>query len=148
MHNFKVFNQFEDGINEIKSIIPNITAYIGEATDETSVIANLMECIKESIPSVLDPDFPSTYAFSISASEVGFKTKGFYSFGWKIFYDRETKEITYSFRVSIRHYFKNENEFAKLGWRQQPIIRHFVKHEQPDATAKETENKPSTVEDL
>jgi hypothetical protein len=128
MHNFKVFTNFEDGIKEIKSIIPNITTYIGDSPEEESVINSLMDKIKESIPSVSDPDFPSSYAFSISATEVGFKTKGFYSFGWKVIYDYETKKVSYSFRVSIRHYFKNEKEFLNLDWRQVPITYFKNKH--------------------
>jgi hypothetical protein len=138
MHNFKEFENFSEGICEIKSVIPNIVAYIGKDIDEHLVILNLMDKIKESIPSVLDPDFPSTYAFSIKGTEVGFKTKGFYSFGWKTRYDKETKKVTYSFRVSIRHDFKNEEEFAKLGWEQRPIPKKQFKHKDYGKKQQET----------
>lgn len=103
MNNFKTFSTFEEGITELCKLVPSIKSYTKDAKTEEEVVSNLLEIIKNNFPSIYDPEYPATYAINISDSQVGFKTKAFYGFGWKIQADPQNNKVSYSFRVSFNH---------------------------------------------
>jgi hypothetical protein len=137
MHNIKRFTTFAEGAQEIVQLVHELESiFVRKDKDGNTVlphepdqvIQNIFKLIMENLPSVQDLDYPRTIAFSISADEVGFKTKGPVAFGWRnIITDHNTLE--YSFRVSI---FSNslgarqlEQELSKHGW-QQKSYTHLV----------------------
>ncbi len=128
MHNYKAFADFNEGLQEIKSIIPAISKYIGDSEKYTpeGVVNEMMKEIKNNFPSIFNPEYPTTSALSITATEVGFKTPGFYSFGWRV-EQGENGTVKYSFRVSFWYNksYSNANEvkFAEHGWKQVSVNR-------------------------
>lgn len=138
MHNIKRFADFSKAVEEIMSIVPGLTFFFthtdedGQQSDlckePDQVVQNIFNDIMSDYPSIQDLEYPRTVAFSISADEVGYKTRGPIAFGWRnIISDHNTLE--YSFRISI---FSNslgakhlEAELNKLGWVQKPYT-HLV----------------------
>lgn len=107
MNMIKTFATFEEGIEELRTLVPEVKDYVGEETDYNSVIQKMMEKISGNIPAVQNPEYPAAYAFSISATEVGFKTRNYSSFGWRVLING--KNISYSFRYTVA----SKNQFAK-----------------------------------
>jgi len=127
MHILKEFKNFEDGIKELKKNVPVLTEYLGDESSsdsEVDVINNLLNKIKEDIPTISNPKYPSTYAISVHAREVGFKAKDYVSFGWRVLIDETTNIVTYSFRVTVAKHFskksKIESVLTEIGWRAIP----------------------------
>jgi hypothetical protein len=110
MNIVKVFNTFEEGMKEMVELVPEISKYVGEELEEKTVISHMLQTIKDDIPTVYHPDYPGTLAISVIAREVGFKTAGYLSFGWQIFFTEDKSGVTYHFRVTVN----NKNKFAKL----------------------------------
>ena len=114
----KEFATFEEGIIELRKMIPFVSGILGESNVEKDVVYSMMDEIKRHYPSIQNPEFPTVPAFSISAYEVGFKTSGFCSFGWKINRNKKGK-VHYSFRISLRDGRNRLANFKKLeenGW--------------------------------
>lgn len=105
---FKSFDTFEEGIEEVIKCVPQLKVYIGDTHTEEQVIERLMDEVRANIPSVYRPEYPATYAISVSAREVGFKTRNYLAFGWKI--NTENDKITYGFRVTVL----SKNRFARV----------------------------------
>lgn len=128
MNNFKSFTKFEDGITELCKLVPNVKEYIKDAKTEVDVVANLMDKVKGNYPSIYNAEYPATYSLSISAREVGFKTRSFVAFGWRVIIDEATNKVTYGFRISFndrgRLTIKNKTEevLVSNGWNSIPII--------------------------
>jgi len=116
-HFVKTFEKFEEGIESLLTVLPNLSGYIGDVKEEKAVIESLMDQIRNSIPTIYNPEYPATYAFSVSSREVGFRTRNNIAFGWRVLIDRETSVVTYEFRITIiiRNKFVNNNAiFSKL----------------------------------
>ena len=114
----KEFATFEEGIIELRKMIPFVSGILGESNVEKDVVYSMMDEVKRHYPSIQNPEFPTVPAFSISAYEVGFKTSGFCSFGWKINRNKKGK-VHYSFRISLRDGRNHLANFKKLeenGW--------------------------------
>ena len=135
MHSNKEFESFSEGVKEILSIVPYVKTYIGEEglgyTDK-GVYQSLSDKVVNKFPSILNPDYPATMALSINAREVGFKTEGSFSFGWRYKISKDTGKLTYGFRVSFTGTSSTvtsmyESKLAEAGWEQFPIK---ITHEQ------------------
>jgi hypothetical protein len=127
----KKFKEFDIGINELVSLVPEVKKYIGEDLTEKAIIVNMLDIIKNNVPSIYDPAYPSVYAINISFGEVSFKTRTYLSFGWHI---HPTDEVTYTFRVSINTIgkFSKLPEFVEdlkdAEWKtKQPIVAQPLK---------------------
>ena len=132
----KDFDTFEDGIIELRKMIPFVSGILGESNVEKDVVYSMMDEVKRHYPSIQNPEFPTVPAFSISAYEVGFKTSGFCSFGWKINRNKKGK-VHYSFRISLRDGRNHLDNFKKLeenGW---TIMKYRAKEAAPKKTAPE-----------
>jgi len=132
MNNFKQFTTFEDGITELCKLVPDVTKYTKYTKTEQEVSSKLMECIKDNYPTVYSPEYPATYSLSISAREVGFKTRSFFAFGWKILISPKDNTVTYGFRISFsdfKNIFNNKTEelLATNGWASIPTIKRDIK---------------------
>lgn len=97
----KIFGNFTDGYSELSNLVPEIKTYGGDTPMFDAVINSIMNIIRENTPSPENSNYPNTMSFSIDAHEVGVRTDGEMAFGWKSFYDRETGEIKYRFRVTF-----------------------------------------------
>ena len=132
----KEFATFEEGIIELRKMIPFVSGILGESNVEKDVVYSMMDEVKRHYPSIQNPEFPTVPAFSISAYEVGFKTSGFCSFGWKINRNKKGK-VHYSFRISLRDGRNHLANFKKLeenGW---TIMKYRAKEAAPKKTAPE-----------
>lgn len=130
----KEFDTFEDGIIELRKMIPFVSGILGESNVEKDVVYSMMDEVKRHYPSIQNPEFPTVPAFSISAYEVGFKTSGFCSFGWKINRNKKGK-VHYSFRISLRDGRNHLANFKKLeenGW---SIMKFHAKEVAPKKAA-------------
>jgi hypothetical protein len=128
MNNFKSFTTFEEGINELRKLVPNIKEYTKEATTEQEVVSDLMYKINENYPSVSNPEYPATYSLSVNAHEVGFKTRSFFGFGWRVIVEDGEAATSYGFRISFSEHnrfavTKIEGILAENGWRSVPVSR-------------------------
>lgn len=140
MNAFKQFNSFEEGAKEIASMSKNILevlAYqnqdIPTSSDEAAI--NIAKYVIDHAPSIYDEYYPSSSAFSIKATEVGYKCPGHLAFGWRVFIG-DNDEVTYNFRITINN---GNNTFAKntaimkmasaFGWRleetKKPMKRKY-----------------------
>lgn len=109
---FKVFDSFEDGFNEMIKLVPSTKQYIGESPIYESAIKSILDSIASDVPSIAtNSNYPNCKAISIDAKEVGYKTEGTMSFGWKIIINHTTSKIQYKFRVTFRELnrFSNDN---------------------------------------
>ena len=97
----KVFNNFSDGYSELSTLVPEIKVYGGDTPMFDAVINSIMNVIRENTPSPENTNYPNTMSFSIDSHEVGVRTDGEMAFGWKSFYDRESGEIKYRFRITF-----------------------------------------------
>lgn len=146
MHNFKSFENFKEGIAEIRKIIPVIDYYIGEEDSPAGIITELTKKILSNFPSVKNPEYPNTLAISVNANEVGFKTSGFYSFGWRTEVDNVTGKFKFNFRVTLwgKNSVLNENLFKTEGWsqvpetRRQEAVKKSVKQKKPKVKPEES----------
>lgn len=120
--NYKSFTSFEKAISEIKEVIPTITEYIGDLETPDEIKKCLLEKVSKSVPTTSDPDYPCTYGITVNAMGMSFKTKGFYSFGWKQHTNKATGESSYDFNVIIRSRFRDEHLFKEKGWSQVPFV--------------------------
>ena len=107
MNMVKTFETFEEGIKNLCDLVPEVKEYVGDSTDYNQVVINMMEKIKSNIPSVLNPEHPASFAFSIQANEVGFKTRTYSSFGWRTIVKNGV--VSYSFRYTVT----TRNKLAK-----------------------------------
>ena len=97
----KEFDNFEDGYNEMISILPTLKVYGGDVANYDMVVRKMMEIIGDNIPSPSNANFPNTLAFTIKQNEVGFRTDDRIAFGWKIYFNRETGKHIYQMRVTF-----------------------------------------------
>ena len=97
----KEFESFEEGYNEIISIIPALKVYGGDVANYDLVVKKMIELIGDNIPSPSNPNFPNTLAFTIKQNEVSFRTDERIAFGWKIFFNRETGKHIYQMRITF-----------------------------------------------
>lgn len=132
MHSRKQFISFEEGIKEIRQLVPQLKKYLGE--EENISLENHKELIKhlfefiskdENFPMMNDIDYPKVYAISAKANEFGFKTKCNIAFGWHINVNNGGVCI-YTFRISINGYSVPlkviEKALADNGWAQSQIM--------------------------
>ena len=130
----KEFATFEEGIIELRKMIPFVSGILGESNVEKDVVYSMMDEVKRHYPSIQNPEFPTVPAFSISAYEVGFKTSGFCSFGWKINRNKKGK-VHYSFRISLldgRNHLANFKKLEENGW---TIMKYHAKEVAPKKAA-------------
>lgn len=105
MHNFKTFDSFVEGINEIRELVPILEKYMVEKSDDhVEEFMNSPEELASHLMDIVSKNFPTekrSYSISVSSFEVGFKTTEDIAFGWKPHLDG-----TYSFRITL---FDNNN---------------------------------------
>ena len=97
----KSFDSFEDGYAEIIRLLPEIKVYCGETIMHNAVVGNILDTIKDNIPSTTNTNYPNTLSFSIDAHEVGLKTDAGMAFGWRISFDRDAGKTIYKFRITF-----------------------------------------------
>lgn len=97
----KTFNKFEDGYLELIKLVPEAKAYGGDSSFYESVIGNILNTIRDNIPSTSNRNYPNTFSFSIDSHEVGLRTDAGMAFGWRTYFDRDAGEVIYKFRISF-----------------------------------------------
>ena len=97
----KTFNKFEDGYLELVKLVPEVKAYGGDSSLYDSVIGNILNTIRDNIPSTSSRNYPNTFSFSIDSHEVGLRTDAGMAFGWRTYFDRDAGEVIYKFRISF-----------------------------------------------
>lgn len=97
----KSFKNFEDGYAELIKLIPEIKTYGGEDVICNSVIGNIINTIHDNIPLYSSSSYPNTFSFSIDSHEVGLRTDAGMAFGWRTFFNKDSGEVIYKFRVSF-----------------------------------------------
>lgn len=97
----KTFNKFEDGYLELTKLVPEVKAYGGDSSLYDSVIGNILNTIRDNIPSTSSRNYPNTFSFSIDSHEVGLRTDAGMAFGWRTYFDRDAGEVIYKFRISF-----------------------------------------------
>lgn len=97
----KSFDTFEDGYAEITRLLPEIKTYCGDTIMHNAVVGNILDTIKDNIPSTTNENYPNTLSFSIDAHEVGLKTDAGMAFGWRISFDRDAGKTIYKFRITF-----------------------------------------------
>ena len=97
----KTYKSFEDGYAELIKLIPEIKTYGGEDGIYESVIGNIIDTIHDNIPSHSNSSYPNTFSFSIDSHEVGLRTDAGMAFGWRTFFNKDSGEVVYKFRVSF-----------------------------------------------
>ena len=116
----KAFDSFEEGYKEVLKFVPEVKEYCGENSDQNSVITNILNVIKDNIPSIDNPSYPNTMSLSIDSHEVGLRTDGGLAFGWRTIFDRESGKHIYKFRITfliLPMYRKNiMNDMQEAGW--------------------------------
>jgi hypothetical protein len=134
MHNYKEFKDFNDGVIEMRQTVQDINNIISKYEQECPGIEKftpellttaIIDSVMNDFPCIDDKEYPRTVALSISAKEVGYKSRGAMSFGWKNIIKEETGELCYSFRISFfsraPYVLKIEKILAELGWTQKTI---------------------------
>ena len=134
MHNYKEFKDFNDGVIEMRQTVQDINSIISKYEQECPGIEKftpellttaIIDSVMNDFPCIDDKEYPRTVALSISAKEVGYKSRGAMSFGWKNIIKEETGELCYSFRISFfsraPYVLKIEKILAELGWTQKTI---------------------------
>lgn len=134
MHNYKEFKDFNDGVIEMRQTVQDINNIISKYEQECPGIEKftpellttaIIDSVMNDFPCIDDKEYPRTVALSISAKEVGYKSRGAMSFGWKNIIKEETGELYYSFRISFfsraPYVLKIEKILAELGWTQKTI---------------------------
>lgn len=134
MHNKKNFSNFEEGINEIVNIVPQLNQFFG-ITDSIIIrepkelVKHLLGIVIDNIPTIDDIEYPRLYSISVSANQVGFRTKSNIAFGWHTIFDKDTGNVSYTFRISIygnSFQLKNiENSLKGNGWDQTPLRTNY-----------------------
>ena len=108
MHNYKEFKDFNDGVIEMRQTVQDINNIISKYEQECPGIEKftpellttaIIDSVMNDFPCIDDKEYPRTVALSISAKEVGYKSRGAMSFGWKNIIKEETGELCYSFRI-------------------------------------------------
>lgn len=142
----KNFKNFEDGIKEIATCVPFLKEVIGDATTPQAVVKNMMTAIDGNFPSLDNPEFPAVQALSISANQVGFKTKGSTGFGWSADAD-ENGDITYKFRVTVRGVVATPEEkvLRENGWHQEEPKAGFGFKGKKNKTQKNNHKAKNTI---
>lgn len=97
----KSFSSFEEGYTEMIKLFPDIKTYGGETPLYASVIGNILNSIKDDIPSLQNSKYPNTFSFSIDSHEVGLKTGSDLAFGWRSYFDRDAGKVVYKFRITF-----------------------------------------------
>lgn len=97
----KTYKSFEDGYAELIKLIPEIKTYGGEDVIYEAVIGNIINTIHDNIPSHSSSSYPNTFSFSIDSHEVGIRTDAGMAFGWRTFFNKDSGEVVYKFRVSF-----------------------------------------------
>ena len=122
----KEFDNFGDGIEEIINIDENLLNVIKDSDDcipETidEGINTLIRLINENTPNTENKQ-NLKWEFTVSANRAFCKTEHNLGFGWLTKRDRETKEITYIFTLTI--YKPNPNVKAAVeenGWKLKTV---------------------------
>ena len=121
----KEFDTYEDGIEELITILPDLKEYIGNNISHNEIVTNLLNIVKEEIPSVDNPNYPNTFSLTISAREVGFKTDDGMAFGWRIWLDKNNNNILgYQFRIT----------FLTLPRNRRKVIKELLDHKWKEKT--------------
>lgn len=108
----KEFENFEDGYNEMISILPSVKIYGGDLANYDIVVKKLLDIIGENIPSPANPNFPNTLALTIKQNEVSFRTDDRIAFGWKIFFNKESGKHIYQMRVTFLSISMSTRKYA------------------------------------
>ena len=134
MHSKKSFTDFEEGIDEIVKVVPQLNQFFG-ITDSIifrepkELVRHLLEIVSKDVPSIDDIEYPRLYSISVSANQVGFRTKSNIAFGWHVVFDKDTGDVTYTFRISIygsSFQLKTiENSLKENGWEQTPLKTNY-----------------------
>ena len=97
----KDFKSFEDGYMELTKLVPDIRVYGGETAIYEAVIGNILDTLRNNVPSTTNPNYPNTFSFSIDSHEFGLRTDAGMAFGLRTYYDRDAGEVVYRFRVTF-----------------------------------------------
>jgi len=143
MHNYKEFKTFNEGVTEIRETVQDINTIIAKYEEYNNInedciytpemlTAAIIDSVMNDFPCIDDKEYPRTVALSISAKEVGYKSRGAMSFGWKNIIKEDTGELCYSFRISFfskaPYVLKIEKILAELGWTQKDIeFKHNIR---------------------
>lgn len=121
----KEYDNFEDGYNNMISVVPDIKMYAGENNNYDDVINSLLNTISESIPSPINPNFPNTMSFSINSKEVGFLTDDQLAFGWKIFLQKNNDSMAFQFRITFLSLSISKRKYIDVllenGWKEKDL---------------------------
>lgn len=103
MHAFKEFGDFQEMVAELIDISETIREVICNEEmlppeDPEEAVKNILNKMMANIPSVYNID--GNIACSVSQYEVGFKTAGALSFGWRV-NTSEEGDVVYKARVSL-----------------------------------------------
>lgn len=108
----KNFDTFEEGLQDIRSKSQEINAIfvdyensknIEEVLTTVAAKAALVDDVRANIPEFANPD-TKYYSLSISANKVSYRIPNGIAFGWKVSFNKETKETSYTFQVIISSY--------------------------------------------
>lgn len=96
----KQFPTFEEGFSEMSKLVPEIKSYCGETAIYNAVVGNILNVIRDDVPSTINRRYPNTMSFSIDSHEVGLRTDSGIAFGWRVLFNRIEDEVFYRFRVT------------------------------------------------
>lgn len=97
----KSFSSFEDGFMDLLKNVPEAKAFCGETPMYQAVVSNILDTIRDNIPSLQSRRYPDrTISFSIDSHELGIRTDAGIAFGWRSYFDRDNGVVVYNFRVT------------------------------------------------
>ena len=118
----KDFETFEEGYQELISLVPEVKVYGGSEPIYDSVVQKICTLISENVPSPQNSNYPNTLAVSITSRELGLKTDDKMAIGWRIFFNKESGSYTYQMRITFFSLSMSKKKYINLlednGWSQ------------------------------
>lgn len=161
----KKVETFNEGMTDLYETCDAVNSlYVGVPPFEGGATKVIMDLISKDMPSITDPAYPNTYAISVKANGVFFRTKKDVSFGWK--YDRDSlfkgkKELIFEIilvtpqnRLLIVEMNKTMQALKNRGWVREDLktkSTHKLPANKPDVSAdtvliSATDNQVSKVD--
>ena len=127
----KEFTTFEEGFIEMSKHVPEIKSFCGETAMYQAVVGNILNVIRDNVPTLNSRQYPNTISFSINSHELGIRTDAGLAFGWRSRFNRDTDEVTYRFRVTYMNLSTPHkisiNNLIEDGWEKKKdmVQSHF-----------------------
>ena len=127
----KEFSSFEEGFIEMGKHVPEIKSFCGETAMYQAVVGNILNVIRDNVPTLNSRQYPNTISFSINSHELGIRTDAGLAFGWRSRFNRDTDEVTYRFRVTYMNLSTPHkisiNNLIEAGWEKKKdmVQSHF-----------------------